>query len=564
MTDRAFPFYNDAIVETGASLENADGKFAEATLYNMLREQLPADWSFIWGVNLGAHQYDFLVLVPGKGVVNVECKGIGYKPIGGTGRFRFHDKETDKDEESDPLHQATSAQVYYITYLQEALFGYRPWGLVGYCVVFPLEEFKNINFKGIPIYRKTDCEPCNKGLTSIVEDALSAAKKKLTEEFKIPNPVLLTQQRAERIWRFWTQEEDRENHTYELEKQNLDGYRQELRHILSVKQLEVLNAITNSSSTQFLIEGTAGTGKTFLAIATAAQMAGRVLLVCFNKVLASNLALTAPDNPNLTYSHFHQLDVCVAGKSIKPARVKDEADSEYWERVDAAFLDASRQMAPGSFRKYDAIIIDEAQDLTITQLHCLLRIRKSGGKLVLFSDMGQTLYPNRLTKDKLEKDIGEITRKELLANLRNPKTVSTYCCEQRKGDNLATAVLDGPEVAYRTIDKGGINDFLYNEVLKRFNPRDVAVISPFKELLDHVSSSSGTSFYAPEDNLNKTKKNLKAWHENKCAWKSTTYAFKGLEAMAVVHLVPKGYDTKSILYVGGSRATWQLYVVTVE
>ena len=36
MTNKAFQFYNDAIEETGATLESADGKFAEATLYNML------------------------------------------------------------------------------------------------------------------------------------------------------------------------------------------------------------------------------------------------------------------------------------------------------------------------------------------------------------------------------------------------------------------------------------------------------------------------------------------------------------------------------------------------
>ena len=76
MTEKAFPFHIDAIKERGASLAKADGSYAEALLYNMLREQLPPEWSFIAGVQLGAHEYDFLVMVPGRGIVNVECKGI--------------------------------------------------------------------------------------------------------------------------------------------------------------------------------------------------------------------------------------------------------------------------------------------------------------------------------------------------------------------------------------------------------------------------------------------------------------------------------------------------------
>ena len=38
MTEKAFPFHIDAVQERDASLAKADGSYAEAMLYNMLRE----------------------------------------------------------------------------------------------------------------------------------------------------------------------------------------------------------------------------------------------------------------------------------------------------------------------------------------------------------------------------------------------------------------------------------------------------------------------------------------------------------------------------------------------
>ena len=106
MTEKAFPFHIDAIKERGASLAKADGSYAEALLYNMLREQLPPEWSFIAGVQLGAHEYDFLVMVPGRGIVNVECKGHGYTFIGATNKFNWRNRDTGRDEVKDLIGQA--------------------------------------------------------------------------------------------------------------------------------------------------------------------------------------------------------------------------------------------------------------------------------------------------------------------------------------------------------------------------------------------------------------------------------------------------------------------------
>ena len=562
MTEHAFPFFNDAILETGASLANADGSYAEAYLYNLLRAQLPPEWSFIWGVQLGAHEYDFLILVPGEGIVNVECKGHGYTFVGATNKFSFYNHETRRTETKDLIGQASKAQRYYINYLKDALFG-RSWGLMGRCVVFPIDNHQGINLRGIPVYRAEDCKVENMGLVRIIEESLADARAKLIE-FGVQHPAKLTMTDAQRIWRFWTQEEDREVHKFAFVKPNLDAYRRGMESLLTYQQMTVLKGIMSARNRYVLVEGGAGTGKTFLAIALLSTVEGRCLYVCFNKVLAQYVALTTPDNALITISHFHVLDEKLLAKNVKPRMIEGETEKEYWQRVDNLFVAEARRLISGTYQLFDAIVVDEAQDLTDVQLRFLMRFCKNAGKVYLFSDNGQVLYPNRLTKVSLEGLLGSVDDYELSVNLRNPKPVFAYCKDQLGDEGVTSALLDGPEISFVTIHYEGINKFLNQEIVSRFNPRDIAVISPYKDLLLSVSASSGLTFCGPGDNLNKTRKNLQKWKSNECAWKGTTYSFKGLEAMAVVHLLPEGYEEKNLIYVGGSRATYQLYVVYVH
>lgn len=286
MTEKAFPFHIDAIKERGASLAKADGSYAEALLYNMLREQLPPEWSFISGVQLGAHEYDFLVMVPGRGIVNVECKGHGYSFIGATNKFSWRNRDTGKDVVKDLIGQVSCARNYYLSYLADALFGrgYR-WGVMAYCLVFPLDEMAGINLKSLPIYRQSDCQPANKGLSKIILESLDFSEQQLVAR-GVRSPARLSEKDAATIWRFWNQIEDRSTYAFSSVKLDLGSYREQMRNLLTASQQGVLQTIIDHLQLRVFVEGTAGTGKTFLAIAAALELRGRVLYVCFNKVLA--------------------------------------------------------------------------------------------------------------------------------------------------------------------------------------------------------------------------------------------------------------------------------------
>lgn len=565
MTNNAFPLYIDAVKERSASLERADGSFAEATLYNKLREQLPESWSFIWGVQLGAHEYDFLILVPGRGIVNMECKGHGYEFIGATNKFSWFNREKGRWEVKDLIGQASSARNYYLHYLQDALFGrgYQ-WGVMAYCIVFPLDEMPGINLKALPIFRGTDCLPENKGLERIVLESLDFAEMQLKAR-GVRFPAQLSQGDATTIWEYWTQKEDPSAHEFTAQKLDLAEYREQMRNLLTASQQSVQQVVLDPRHLRVFVEGTAGTGKTLLAMSAAAELRGKVLYVCFNRVLARYVNMILPPREGLIITHFHKFSDVVMGKTIELAKEEGETDAAYWKRRDELLLQEVRSLKAGTYPLFDAIIVDEAQDLTKTQLKCLMRFCNSnGGKLVLFSDAEQNIYRDRLNQEELGRIFRDLEVQYLSVNLRNPKPVIDYCSELVPPEKKVRPVLNGPAVVHKIMRQSELNAFLRDVVFVSFNPRDVAVISPDSRYLTGLGLGIGVSFYGPDENLRKTEKNLVAWTENRCAWKSTTHAFKGLEAMAVVHLLPQSYASNAIKYVGASRATFQLYLITID
>ena len=567
MTNNVFPLYENAEKEVAASIERADGSLAEARLYDMLRQQLPKDWSFLWGLQLGVHEYDFLVLVPGWGIVNVECKGYGYEHLP-THKFNWKNKITGKTELKDVMGQAAGAAKYYNEFLKKYLLGIGShWGLMGYCVIFPLEEYEGVDFSGVPIYRASDCDPQKKGLKKIILESLSQAKSILKERFGIDKPALLSLENSTKVWDFWMQNNSETQYTRAYVKIDLQAFKDSMETMLTATQRFVMQEIKNSTERHILVEGTAGTGKSILAKFLAESLEGENLYVCFNKLLAQYTKLTFPDGTNTTISHFHKLDEILLGEKLEIEKDDGESDAAYWERFDKEMLTLARKLPPTERRNFDNIIVDEAQDLTETQIRFLLRFCKTKGKFLLFADSEQTLYPNRITMERLEKLFPGIKSQSLPTNLRNTKHIAKYCQDLMPDDSALSktiALLYGPEIVREKIKKEDINSFLRNKILSIYNPGDIAVLSPLRDLLLNVNSASGVTFCGPDNSSNKTEKNLVAWLDGKYAWKSTTSSFKGLEAMAIVHLVPVGYSQNSQLYVGGSRAIRHLFIVEVE
>ena len=107
MTKNITPSFTDPESAINPTHTGGNGKTSEAALYKMLVEEMPDDWYAIWGNNLGEHEYDFLVAVPGRGVVNLECKGR-YTADANNGSFIAPD-----GKRKFPISQACEAMAFY-------------------------------------------------------------------------------------------------------------------------------------------------------------------------------------------------------------------------------------------------------------------------------------------------------------------------------------------------------------------------------------------------------------------------------------------------------------------
>ena len=120
------------------------------------------------------------------------------------------------------------------------------------------------------------------------------------------------------------------------------------------------------------IAGPAGTGKTVLAMEKARRMATtgqRVLLLCFNRPLALDLAARADGFEVETFHDFCRRLSSRVGLRFGPKTNRDK-DTRFWAEEAPMLLLEALQQLPAEVR-YDAIVVDEGQDFLPDWWPCL-------------------------------------------------------------------------------------------------------------------------------------------------------------------------------------------------
>jgi hypothetical protein len=154
-----------------------------------------------------------------------------------------------------------------------------------------------------------------------------------------------------------------------------------------------------------LVRGVAGSGKTIVLACRARHLRElhpdwRILVLCFNRVLADHLARTIGTDERLQVMTFHAWcarELRLAKIPMPPTPERGQAWHAYWEGVPSLLLDGytTGEAASGT---YQAILIDEGQDFANEWYRAILRaLDPTTNSLFIALDSSQNIYNRKIS-----------------------------------------------------------------------------------------------------------------------------------------------------------------------
>lgn len=333
---------------------------------------------------------------------------------------------------------------------------------------------------------------------------------------------------------------------------------------------------SSSHQLEILIEGGAGTGKTFLALEVARREANkgrRVLLVCFSPVLAAFLKTRTRDS-NITIKSVHELmlEIVRIYGSLPDGYTIDRLLTDPWfvEQLVPSFDAASSQL-PDSLL-HDVLVIDEAHDILnldyLVALGHMLRGGVDRGKWRIFYDgFNQGAIFGAIDPDvlKMLREEETIFGGRLSINCRNTDEIVLQTKLATGADLGNRSTGPGPEVIYKTyrdeVEAAQLLESYLASLQKQgIDARDITILSPLPYEKSSVSRMSA--------NWRRRITPLDTNGGLRFPFSSLTFAtvadFKGLEnryiALTDINDIDSTPAARAILYVGMSRARASLWV----
>ena len=484
------------------------------------------------------HEADLIVLMPDVGVVVVEVKGGSV----------WHDDgwwitRRGRHARIDPVEQVRGTKYAFRDYVaRDARWNNRNHVAWGHAIVVPYSEFdESFSLPDCPRWTLHDRADQADLAARLVDNAKRAAQGK-------PAPTYAEVQLIVDILagRMATQYDV--NAEAEERAAQADRLTQEQASILHVTRL--LNRVE--------VRGGAGSGKTVLALQQAKQLthgrgdrkAQRVALLCYSLGLAEHL----------------KREVATWGRKDRPAFVGtfhefglqwgapegDRSNSDFWE-VDLPQLMGDLAEDLDDKHKYDAVIVDEAQDFADSWWRPVLKALRDEeqGGLYVYSDENQRIFA------RFGRPPVQLVPLVLDHNLRNTRQIHESFGPLAPSRMYASGG-DGPAVRFvasRSADALDAADDAVDALLDSgWKPENIALLTTGHR---HPIQVERTDFH-DQDGYWKS-----FWDEGEVFY-GHVLGCKGLERRAVVLCVNESTvrdRARERLYVGMSRATDELVVV---
>ncbi len=484
------------------------GEIGERLVYEALR-QMPEDWTVIhncWRHLLVkvskktkrhiTYEADFVVLIPGKGILVLEVKDWQHAKVENGRWFRGNpDGSYDAVKHDSPLNQAFLAMKHLRTELDKQF----RWGHDGRsrlecrCMAVLLGKISNYvnlsetEYDAEAVDYQLQTDGCEEIPRNNIYDWL----------YLCGSDTLLSglRRRIERLFCF-------NNSTSVAE---LDDVRRYLLQNL-VFNIDVATAtnIINSAAAPLArvlpmlaespigvhVEGCAGSGKSTMLCVEASRLAleaelkeipRRVLVLCFNYNLAEFLRVQGTmrlarvkkfdDVSPLVLDNFQTVveyiceneNVPVAENLFAPGALNELCD---WLRCNSRYT-------------FDHIFVDEAQDFPTEWWEVVRALLCPGGKLYLFTDAGQQLYGYDCSLPDLP------VRLRLRHNLRNSAQIASFCAPISGGAD-SVLPLQGPEVevlpaAETSVERAvAVKSAIERLLAEHYAINDIVVLTPWR------------------------------------------------------------------------------------
>lgn len=542
---------------------------SEESVYTALRQQLNDEFvvlhSYPWlrpwrgeGA-LAEGEADFVVLHPQHGLLVLEVKGG--ETIRHDGYRWYRDTTGGSREFQDPFRQARRNMHALLDIVKERSGGRISKGDFshGYAVVFP-----HMDYEGQPPPHADKAIVISRRHLPFVDQAIMTAFRAWTDE-----PRAL-----------------RYDHYRMLLHDCLMPRFRVFRPIgpdISVAADQLLE-LTETQAKVFeglylqdrvLVEGVAGSGKTFLALLRALAFARggkRTLFVCYNKELAVWIRRQVVEDPDtedyralLTIKNFHALAAELSESANNEFRPSDggQLTQAFWDYevpdlVEQAALALDLAENPVHF---DAIVVDEAQDFSLGWWYALTNalLVSPDGPVYAFMD------PNQSLRGEVQLPPVEFkTRFCLTVNCRNTRKIAAASASILNLDpNIFPRAPAGTRLRTLHADTSRQQKGLVQQELKKLlehedvMPRQIAIIGPAAKAngsLGNVNEISGIPLVTSAED----------WRDGKGLLVTTARSFKGLEADIVLLYDLDDFGRlfrKEDLYVACTRAKVLLIAV---
>ncbi len=550
---------------------------AERRLFDLLKQDPEmSDWIVLHSLGLSRRgkkpygEIDFVVLVPGGGVLCLEVKGGRIACINGRWETTNRDGQTQILNRSPFLQAREGMFALRESVLNRAPPGFPPGLLYGYAVVMPDVHFAEQSpewERWQVIDREMLKRPVSASLLRIVAEQRRLHQNAAPKE---PSPgTLRTLQKLlrpdfELIVSRGAQIEDTEAQLLRLTEEQFDA-------------LDLL-----AENDRCLFEGSAGTGKTMLALEYARRSAAsgkRTLFVCYNRLLGDWLTRQVAEADNTDAlkagAFFKLLRDLIMRSSVSQDFREQERRGQTAELYESVYPICGMLAAEELGDHYDVLVMDEAQDLlrpgVLDVLNVWLKNGIAGGRWAVFGDFHRQAIFSDANGEELKalllRAAPQVTRGRLTMNCRNTRNIGeeTSLLSGFASPPYRLGHIVGLPVDYRYYESVEDQRDALVQVVQRLiadgvKANDIVVLSRLRLGNSGISGvNAGDTFSLVdigESALPRSRLPIVRF--------ATVQAFKGMESPVVILCdvdQVSGSEPQALLYVAMSRARSQLTVL---